>query len=291
MTDAPRPWTVLRLLDWTQGYFARADVEEPRLSAEVLLACTLGCERVQLYTRSDHPVAADRLTVYRDFVRRAAAGEPVAYLTGRKEFYSLPLKVTPDVLVPRPETELLVDAALAFVKPAGGGRMWDVCTGSGCVAIATAAQVPDLTVLATDISPEAVAVAGANTTEHGLGERVRCRQADLLALPDDCQVLAPFEVITANPPYVAEGDEVGPSVRYEPAEALLAGADGLAAIRPLVGGAADWLSDKGLLILEFGCGQADAVRDLIVAAGRFAEPAILRDHQSIERAAVARRIS
>jgi len=286
MTDAPRPWTVLRLLDWTRGYFARADVEEPRLSAEVLLACTLGCERVQLYTRSDHPVAADRLTVYRDFVRRAAAGEPVAYLTGRKEFYSLPLTVTPDVLVPRPETELLVDAALAFVKPAGGGRMWDVCAGSGCVAVAAAKYAPGLTVLATDISPEALAVAAENVSRHGLDGRVRLAEADLLGLDDAGE---PVDVITANPPYVRDDEMPGlpGTVLCEPDIALRAGPTGLECIRRLVADAPPRLRPGGMLAMEIGLGQAEGVHGLLSAGGRYRDVRFLKDPAGIERTVVA----
>ena len=130
MGGAKRQWTVLGLIDWTKGFLARAGVAEPRLSAELLLARALSCERLELYTRHDRTVAREELAVYRDLVRRAAAGEPIAYLTGQKEFYSLLLKVTPDVLIPRPETELLVDAAVEAAR-GGARRLWDVCTGSG----------------------------------------------------------------------------------------------------------------------------------------------------------------
>ena len=280
----------MRLLEWTTGYFSDGQVDSPRLAAEMLLASVLGCQRIELYARFDHVPADAQRDAYRQLVRRAAEHEPVAYLVGCKEFYSLRFTVTPAVLIPRPETELLVAHATDRLKALGRETfMWDTCTGSGCVAIATARQIDGVTVLATDISAEAVAVAAGNAADHGVDERVLCRQSDLLTRPADCADLPAFDVITANPPYVAAGDDLPAVVRHEPAGALLAGPDGLDVIRPLIAAAPDQLADGGALVLEFGRGQADAVRDLIVAAGRFAEPAIIRDQQSIERVAVATR--
>jgi len=286
--DAGEIWTVLKLLNWTKEYLARTGIDQPRLAAEVLLAHVLGCRRIELYVRYAYRPSDDERARFRASVQRAAQHEPVAYLVGEKEFYSLPLTVTPDVLVPRPETELLVEQAVAHLRALGrAGRMWDVCTGSGCVAVATASQVPEVSVLATDVSEPAVAVAAGNAERHGLADRIRCRRADLLALPDDCAELAPFDVIAANPPYVADGELVAEEVRHEPPVALHAGPDGLDCIGPLIAGAPDRLAGGGALLLEFGRGQADAVRDLLAATGAFAEPQILRDLQAIERAAVA----
>jgi len=256
----------------------------------VLLAHVLGCRRIELYTRYDYEPTADQLAAYRELIQRAFKDEPVAYLVGRKEFYSLSFKVTTDVLVPRPETEILVAEAVAHLRSLDrAGIMWDVCTGSGCVAIATASQVDDATVLATDVSPQAVAVAAENAAAHGLDGRIRVRQADLLARPGDSADLGDkFDVITANPPYVADGDPVSETVKYEPQLALRGGADGLDVIRKLVIQAPQHLAAGGVLAMEFGAGQADGVRDLLVAEG-FGEPRIIRDHQGIERAAVAMR--
>ncbi len=304
-------WTVLRLLGWTKDYLSRAGVDAPRLSAEVLLAHALGCTRIDLYTRYAYTPTAEERAVFRELVLRAARHEPIAYLVGEKEFYSLRFRITPDVLVPRPETELLVAEAIGHLRralPLGGGpvggrfaaeplRLWDVCTGCGCVAVAVAAHVAETAVLATDVSEAAVAVAGENAASHGLAGRVRCRVADLLALPPDCEDWAEVDAITANPPYVATGGPggapppVAESVRREPAIALYAGRDGLDVIRRLIGQAPGRLRAGGALVLEFGYDQADAVRNLLVARGTFAEPRILRDPQHIERVAVAVRKS
>ncbi|MCJ7544254.1 MAG: peptide chain release factor N(5)-glutamine methyltransferase [Phycisphaerae bacterium] len=284
-------WTVLKLLNWTRDYLTGA-VDEPRLSAEVLLASVLKCPRLQLYTRFDYPPTPGELAAFHQLVRRAHAHEPVAYLVGEKEFYSLRFKVTPDVLVPRAETEALVSEAVSHLRAHGGATtMWDVCTGSGCVAIATACHAPQTSVLGTDISPAAVAIATANAVAHGLGDRVRFRVADLLTLPEDCRAMAPFGVIAGNPPYVAEHQMISETVRHEPPAAIHGGADGLDFLRRLIADAPPMLSPGGAMILEFGFTQADAVSDLLAATGAFEPPRVLCDHQGIERSLVAVRRS
>ena len=284
-------WTILKLLEWTQDYFQQASVDAPRLSAEVLLSHVLECPRIELYARFDHVPDDDRRAAYRELVRRASQHEPVAYLVGEKEFFSLALHVGPGVLIPRPESELLVTEAVEFLRAQGGtGNVWDVCTGSGCIAVAIAKQLPDVTVLATDISAEAVAVAAQNAARHGVDDRIRAREADLLNRPGDCAEPAVFDVITANPPYVGDDEPVAECVKREPDVALYAGPDGLNAIRPMIAGAPAHLRPGGLLVLEFGCGQADAVRDLIIDQDAFDEPRILLDHQELERVAVTVRV-
>ena len=282
------PWTVLRLLNWTRDYLAAAGLEDPRLAAEVLLAKTLACPRVQLYTRFDQQPSPDQLAAFHQLVRRARAYEPVAYLVGEKEFYSLRFKVTPDVLVPRPETEVLVSEAVTHLRRyARPTRTWDVCTGSGCVAIAVASQVPQAAVLGTDISPAAIAVAAENAAAHKLESRVRFRVADLLALPADCRDLTPFDVITGNPPYVAAHQMISETVKHEPPVAVHGGLDGLDFLRRVVADASPLLAPGGALILEFGFTQADPIVDLLAATGAFEPPRVVRDHQGIERSLVA----
>ena len=278
----------MKLLDWTRGHFDQAGVDSPRLCAEILLAHVLGCQRIELYARFDYTPDDDQLAAYRQFVRRAAEHEPVAYLVGEKEFYSLKLVVTPDVLIPRPETELIVAEAVEFLRSLGRpGFLWDACTGSGCAAVAVAHQLPDVTVLATDISPEAVAVAAENARRHGVDGRVQTAVADLLDRPAGSNGPALFDVISANPPYVADSDPVAECVKREPPVALYAGKDGLKFIRRLIAAAPEHLAVGGAFIMEFGCGQGDAVRDLIADSEQLSEPHILEDHQQLERTAVA----
>jgi release factor glutamine methyltransferase len=285
---SPAKWNVLALLNWTRGHLERCGVPSPRLAAEVLLAATMGCRRIDLYTRYDYSPPEEQLERFRDLIRRAAAREPVAYLVGEKEFYSLPIRVTRDVLVPRPETEILVEQAVERLRAiAAPGWLWDVCTGSGCVAVAVAKQVPGAEVLASDLSPAAAAVARRNVETHGLEDRVRVFVADLLGLPADWTGRPTFDVIMANPPYVPDAAEVAPEVLHEPAMALRGGADGLDFIRRIVRDAPPLLAPGGALVLEFGLDQAPAVRELLAAAGAFEEPRVLRDHQGIERSALA----
>lgn len=286
----PEPWTVLRLINWTKDYFDKQNVDAPRLSTEVLLAYVLKCQRIQLYTRFDYVPKPEETAAFKELVQRAVKREPIAYLVGQKEFYSLPFKVTHDVLIPRQETELLVGEAVTHLNNIGPlGVVWDCCTGSGCVGVAVASQIKDCTVLATDISPAAVAVATENAKLNKVDDRVRVRVADLLAKPADCADMEAFDVITANPPYILEGDEVAPEVKHEPALALYAGKEGLELIRRVIADAPALLRANGILTMEFGQGQADPVRDLLVSSGEFREPRILRDHQEIERALVVQK--
>lgn len=290
MPPQDQPWAVLRLINWTKDYFAKAGLSDGRLAAEMLLAHVLKCKRIELYTRFEYLPTPDELTAYRELIARAKQHEPVAYLVGEKEFYSLRMKVTPEVLIPRPETEALVSETVGHLRTLGRpGRVWDVCTGSGCVAVAIAWQAKDAAVLATDVSPTAIEVAAENVAAHKLTDRVRCRQADLLNLPSDCEEWRQCDVLTGNPPYVGDHDMLAEDVRREPPVALFGGPKGLDLIRPLVAGAGQFVVAGGKFVMEFGYGQADAVRDLIVATKAFEEPKILRDHQEIERIAVSTR--
>jgi release factor glutamine methyltransferase len=224
-------------------------------------------------------------------VRRAGEGEPVAYIVGHKEFFSLPFRVTPAVLIPRPETEILVDQAVNELRLRKGGVCWDACTGSGCVAVAIAANMPEARVLATDISPEAVAIAAENAEANDVADRVTTAVTDLLSMPDAWDAEPLFDVITANPPYVADEDKVGHGVDREPVIALRSGPTGLEIMRKLVPQAPPLLKDEGLLCVEFGMGQADEVRDIIMDTGAFDEPDIIEDTHELERTAVARKRS
>jgi release factor glutamine methyltransferase len=293
MEDASQePWTVLRLLNWTKEYFTREGVDSPRLCAEMLLAHVLQTQRIQLYARGqDIPDDAQR-SKFRELVRRAGAGEPVAYLVGSKEFYSLRFEVTPDVLIPRPETELLVDLAVEELKAIGrAGQAWDVGTGSGCVAVAIASNTPAAMVLATDISPQAVEIARRNAAANNLAERVVCAEADLATLPAAWPGEPTFDVLVSNPPYIALDEPIGPTVKHEPDLALYGGAEGLDLLGPLIAQAPGVLKPGGLLGIEIGFTQAEAVADLLGDTGAFEMPDFILDHQQIERIVVVRKRS
>jgi release factor glutamine methyltransferase len=275
-------WTPLRLLAWTQGFFAKGGVDAPRLTAEILLAHALSCDRVRLYLDFDKPLGAPELAAYRELVRRRAAGEPTAWLTGRRAFLGHDFQVTPAVLVPRPETELLAEAALAAL-PEGGAAL-DLCTGSGALAVALALGRPGARVTAVELSPEALEVARANAA--ALGAAVAFLQGDLYApLPPGAR----FDVVVSNPPYVPTGEleRLPREVRREPRLALDGGPDGLAVLRRVVAGAPAVLAPGGTLALEMHESHQAALPALCLGAG-FALAEARRDLAGLPRLVVAR---
>ncbi len=277
-------WTILRVLTWTQSRFAERGLATPRLDAELLLAEVLGRDRVGLYTHFDQPLSADELARYRELIKRRLSGEPVAYLIGRREFRSLELRVDARVLIPRPETETLVEVALARLAP-DAVRAVDVGTGSGAIALALKSARPSLEVLAVDRSPEAAELARANAAQLSLA--IEIFVGDLLA---PVAARAPFDLIASNPPYIpsAEIPSLAPEVRREPHLALDGGPDGLAIIRRLIEAAPPLLAPNGTLALEVGAGQAPAVAALLSKAG-FTAIESTRDLAGIERVVAATR--
>jgi len=286
---ASETWTVARLLRWTQAYFSEHKLDSPRLCAEILLAHVLGCERIELYTR--HALIPDdvRRATYRELVRQAAAGRPIAYLVGEKEFFSLRFEVTPDVLIPRPETEVLVERVIHLAREAHSPirSVLDVGTGSGCIAVSLAKNLPDVTIFASDIAPAALEVARRNARRHGVLERIEFRLGDLFAP----WVGRAFDVIVSNPPYIArrEAAALPANVReHEPHRALLAGEDGLEVIRRLVVESAAHLAPGGRLLMEVAWNQAAAVNRMLRECG-WEEIVTHRDGLGHERVVQARR--
>jgi release factor glutamine methyltransferase len=263
--DAQDDWTIGRLLNWTIDFLARKNAETPRLDAEVLLAHVLGCLRVQLYTRFGDVVSTTERGAFRDLVKRRAEGCPVAYLVGRKEFYSLPLAVSPSVLIPRPDTETLVAEFLTRFKDIEHPRCVDVGTGSGAIALACVSHHPTATFLATDISADALGIARANAQKLGLAKRIAFVQGDLL---DPLRGQAPVSAILSNPPYIPTEviSTLDAGVRdHEPHTALDGGPDGLRVVARLIKDAPSLLEPGGQLILEIGTAQEHPVRALIEA--------------------------
>jgi release factor glutamine methyltransferase len=272
-------WTIGRLLTWTTDYLKQHKSDSPRLDAEVLLAHARGCPRIQLYANFEE-VADDGLRArFRELVKKRAEGMPVAYLVGKREFYSLDFKVTPDVLIPRPETEHVVIAALDFIKERSGGKttVCDVGTGSGCIAICLAKHAATAQVTAVDISPPALAVARENAAAHGVAEKIEFVESDLFAaLPAERK----FDVIASNPPYIpaAEYATLPAGVRdYEPRQALLAGNDGLEIIRRLLADANSRLQPNGMLVIELSPMLAEAAAALASGEYGYARVEILKD--------------
>jgi release factor glutamine methyltransferase len=276
------------MLGWMTQDFSSLSLGTPRLDAELLLSHALGCDRVRLYMDMQRPLLSAELEAVRALVVRRRRREPVAYILGRREFYRHELEITKDVLVPRPETELLVDRALEIL-PAAATRALDLCTGSGAVAIALALERENLEVDATDLSEAALALAARNVERHGLTLRVHLHLGDLFA------ALAPgarYPLVVANPPYVGEREwpSLAPEVtQHEPRMALLAGPDGLAVLRRLCAAAPDFLEPSGALLLEVGRGQAEAVCELLAAHASLEGVRSHKDLAGIERIVEARR--
>ena len=292
-----RPWTLLELLNWTTGYFQQAGIEDARLNAEMLLAKVTSLERIMLYANFDREIAPREREQYRDLVKRRAQRCPLQYLLGSCEFYGRDLEVTPAVMVPRQETELVVEKCLEKL-PGDGPDSWaaDVGTGSGIIAVTLACERQALHVVATDNSAEAIEVARRNSERHGVSDRIRFGIADLCdALPAG---LVPGDgglgLLVANPPYIpsARIEQLQPEVRdYEPREALDGGPDGLAVIRKLIPQAGIALNPDGWLVLELGEDQSGQVADMIAATPSFDADSIetTRDAGGCERVLAVRK--
>ena len=284
-------WRVVDLLDWTSQYFKQNAIPNPRLDAEVLLGHLLGKSRLQLYLDFEMPVFQEHLTPFRELIKKRIDRTPVSYLTNLKEFMSLEFYVDERVLIPRPETEQLVDTILTTQtdKPQ---RLLEVGTGSGVIATILAIHQPEWDITATDLSEDALAVAQKNAETHACTAQIKFLSGDLF---EPIKTMDPngetqFDWIVCNPPYIkkTEWDSLSPDVRdYEPEIALFAGDDGLLVIRRLITEAPDYLAPNGKLILEIGDTQADAVRTLIDAETAYCSYELINDYAEKERIVVA----
>ena len=261
--------------------------EEAALDARLLAQRLLGWDAARLMTHGDEAASPEFAHDYEGLVARRVFREPLAYITGSREFWNLDIEVTPAVLIPRPETELLIEIALEHFDHPQPIRILDVCTGSGCVAVGLGREFPKATLVASDISQDALDVARRNLARYGVSARTQLVRADLLE-----GIEGPFDLIVANPPYVPTVDAPGlqPEVReYEPPAALFAGEDGLQIVRRLVVQAAAALARDGILVFEFGAGQDDAVRSIVRAVSSLTLLELKHDLQDIPRAAVAQK--
>jgi release factor glutamine methyltransferase len=293
MSISEAPWTVRRLLEWTSSFFSRKHVESPRLSAEILLGHVLGWQRIKLYTHYEFTLGEKELAAYRELVRRAAEHEPVAYLTGKAHFFNLEFHVTPDVLIPRPETETLVENVIQLARHQAGlesPRVLDLCTGSGCIAAAIAHNMKTANVLATDISPAAVEIARGNVLRLGLADRLIIEQGDLFEPLQRLVDRQPFHLIVANPPYIASAEmsKLERNVRdYEPKQALDGGMDGLSVHRRILAQAPDRLLPAGRIFLEIAYDQGELALQIAAEHPAFTSAKILKDHAGHDRVLTA----
>jgi release factor glutamine methyltransferase len=283
--EAGRALSIAGIVDAAARTLAQAQVENPRLDAELLIVEAAGATRANLFAGS---IELDDETQRRfeALVRRRAAREPLAYIVGHKEFYSLEFEVTPAVLVPRPETEAIVDLALKFAAERRNCRLLDIGTGCGAIALAVASNAPGVRVVATDISTDALAIAHRNAVRLGLESGMRFVHADCWGTLDGGEPLGWFDIVVSNPPYVCDSEiaRLEPEIRnFEPRVALDGGPDGLESYRRIVAGLGDHLVDGGVVILEVGQEQADSVAPMLQAAG-CVDVSVLNDLSGIPRA-------
>jgi release factor glutamine methyltransferase len=281
-------WTIGRLLDWTAKFLAQKGSEFPRLDTEVLLSHALGCKRIELYTRFEEPATEEARARFKELIRKRLEGCPVAYLVGRKEFFSLQFEVSPAVLIPRPDTETLVVEALRLAREMPEPHIIDIGTGSGAIAIAVAKQHKGAKVTATDICGEALTVARRNAAGHGLAERIHFLQGDLF---EPVPAEERFDLILSNPPYIAQEDmaKLPIGVRdYEPHAALNGGPGGYAVFDRLIREAPRHLRPGGYLIVEIGSPQEDTARQRIDAHGGYELASTIKDGSGHPRVLVAR---
>ncbi len=287
MTVPPDPRTIRALLAASTPWLAKKGSSSARLDAELLLGHALGLRRLDLYLDLDRPLSAPEVENCRTLIKRRGTGEPVAYILGHREFFGLSFSVTSEVLVPRPETELLVELALAELPVHATGTVVDVGTGSGCIACAIAHHRPGLRVVAVDLSPKALEVAAANARTLSLAERIEFRQGDLLS---PCKDVGEVRLIVSNPPYVVAGDPAlaADVAAHEPALALWGeGEDALGHHRRIVAAAGALLALEGCLLLEIGADQGSGARAL--RAPPFVELEVHKDLAQLDRVVVLRR--
>ena len=258
----------------------------------MLLSHILERDRAWLITHNNDSLDNEKYRLYEDTIDRRSRREPLQYIIGRQEFWGLEFTVTRDVLIPRPETELVVETALKIVKRASRATIVDLCTGSGCIAVSLAKELGDTRIFAVDTSSQALAVARENAQRHGVSDRIRFLEGDLYAPLEELAIRGLVDVITANPPYIRSGDlpMLQPEVRdYEPELALIAGTEGTEVQQKIIESATDLLEKHGTLIMEMGMGQAEILKRMIDEVGTYDKPEILKDLAGIDRVLVVKR--
>lgn len=280
-------WTIAGVLEWTKQYFANKGIENPRLDAEILLCSVLKCERITLYVHFDQPLQDEELAVYRGYVGRRANQEPLAYILGEKAFMNHIFKVTSAVLIPRPETELLVESIAKLAAGSGAESLLDLGTGSGAIIVSLLDMLPQAVGMAVDISADALKIAGENAENINVSSRLTLVESDLFGKLKQGEK---FDVIVSNPPYIPAAEIAGlaADVQREPLGALDGGNDGLNFYKRIISGCSQWLQPDGLLAFEVGIGQAQTVRELCCQAG-FKATAVRKDYADIERMVFATR--
>jgi release factor glutamine methyltransferase len=285
--------TLTETLNCAAIILSAAGITNARLDAEVLLAHIIQKDRVWLITHRGDALEDKSQRDFDDAIGRRIRREPLQHIIGNQEFWGLKFKVTPDVLIPRPETEFIIEAALAIVQKRNQQvRIIDLCTGSGCLAVSLAKELTSANIIATDVSEKALAVARENARNHSVADRIRYLEGDLFDPLEELDIRGQIDIIVSNPPYVPAGDlaTLQPEVRdYEPALALVAGPEGTEIAAKIIKFAPEYLKKNGSLIMEMGSGQAEALTNMVEATGVYAKPEIVKDLSGTDRVIVAKK--
>lgn len=293
--NSDKLWTILKLLNWTTSYFQTHQIDSPRATAEILLAHSLDLKRIDLYLRYDQPLCHDELTCFKALIKRRIKREPVAYIVGYKEFWSLDFMVTPDVLIPRPETECVVESVLALAQGEAlprPQRILELGTGSGAIILALASEHAAQTFYASDVSTQALTLASKNAHRLGWADKIRFFGGNWFE-PLGCQD-ALFDIIVSNPPYIASAaiQHLQPEIHcWEPRQALDGDQDGLKCLQHIIAQAHLHLAPHGYLVLEIGHDQKASVQEIINSCGCYDYPTFKQDYGGYDRVALIRKKS
>ena len=293
-SSPPNPqWTILKILKWTTSYFKSHHIDSPRLTAEIFLAHVLDVKRIDLYLRFDQPLSVHELGEFKKLIRRRVGREPVAYITGHREFFGINFDVTPEVLIPRPETEFLVEEALKKIPDNSISlkQIFDIGTGSGAIIVSLAANRPRHYYFASDKSETAVTIASKNAKKNGLKDKIRFFVGDLFSSLHENS--GQFDMILSNPPYIEQAQiaALEPEVsQFEPVSALDGGVDGLAIIRLIIQSASGFLKQNGVLMLEIGYDQRENVERIVRESGNYFGIEFIKDYAGYDRVVVMQRI-
>ncbi len=293
-SSPPNPqWTILKILKWTTSYFKSHHIDSPRLTAEIFLAHVLDVKRIDLYLRFDQPLSVHELGEFKKLIRRRVGREPVAYITGHREFFGINFDVTPEVLIPRPETEFLIEEALKKIPDNSISlkQIFDIGTGSGAIIVSLAANRPGHYYFASDKSETAVTIASKNATKNGLKDKIRFFVGDLFSPLHENS--GQFDMILSNPPYIEQAQiaALEPEVsQFEPVSALDGGVDGLAIIRLIIQSASGFLKQNGVLMIEIGYDQRENVERIVRESGNYFGIEFIKDYAGYDRVVVMRKI-
>jgi release factor glutamine methyltransferase len=292
VSKMPGTWTIARVVEWTEDYFNRNNLSESRIDAELLLSHVLNCKRLDLYLKKDEEIGKRELAKFKQLIVERKNRKPVSYITGEREFMGLSFKVNSGTLIPRPETELLVEEAVKLIKKRKLSLVLEIGTGSGNIAVSIAKLAGGVKVFSSDASLDALRVAQGNADAHGVADRVVLKHGDLFEALRGEGLEGAFDMIVSNPPYIADDEKaaLAPELSFEPSAALFGGGDGLDFYRSIAGGAGNFLKQGGFLLFELNSNRSAGIQQITAEAGYKIEK-IIKDYSNLERVLTARSAS